>query len=436
MAQSVARVRPDRARGTRASRGSTRSPPTARATRTTRCRARSPPSATRRAPACNAFLRPGPTNTRPPGARTDPAPPATGRPSPRRPVAPGTFAPDEVPTLIRRDYVHQRQRQPLALQPRATADGLRARIIGIENAERSPTGLASACGSRCRSASPAPTGCRAGDSTGRPLQPASRSATACPLGELWRDRLVQFCNAAPAGTLVGLERAGLQLGPPRATSSGNGTCATTSTRRGRCSSGASPRDLLARPSPSAPHRDCRARSRRARRRYVFTQPYSRTPDPVNTPRGLNIADPLRRRRPSRTRSPTSRALASPLTPGCATTSGPSVAGSGISIHGGPHDLGNFNVISAPWGSPEQGYEDIVHGSSFIMAAQFTPASGARSAPGTFVTYSEGSENQGRSTPLERLHAAPSRRKRWHAAPVLRVRRPPPDALDEAPGRSG
>ena len=40
-------------------------------------------------------------------------------------VVDGIFGPAAIPRLFRRDYVAQRQRQPLALEPRAAADRLR-----------------------------------------------------------------------------------------------------------------------------------------------------------------------------------------------------------------------------------------------------------------------------------------------------------------------
>jgi hypothetical protein len=62
-------------------------------------------------------------------------------------------------------------------------------------------------------------------------------------------------------------------------------------------------------------------------------------------------------------------------------------GEKIPIHGGPGTLGVFNAINVLW-KPGQGYPDVPHGSSFIMAMQFT-AKGPQSR--AFVTYGE-SEN--------------------------------------------
>jgi acyl-homoserine-lactone acylase len=131
---------------------------------------------------------------------------------------------------------------------------------------------------------------------------------------------------------------------------------------------------------------------------------------VNTPRGLNTANPL-----------VGRALADAITdlkgagiPIDAGLRGQQYSirgGKKIWIHGGPHALGNFNVMTAPW-DPKTGYGDIEHGSSFIMAAQFTGGKCPVRA-GTFVTYSE-SENQSSRHASDFTRAFS--KKRWNPAP--------------------
>jgi acyl-homoserine-lactone acylase len=81
------------------------------------------------------------------------------------------------------------------------------------------------------------------------------------------------------------------------------------------------------------------------------------------------------------------------------------------VPGGPHALGNFNVITTPW-DPAKGYTDVVHGSSFIMAAQFTGKKCPVKA-GTFVTYGE-SENQSSPHAGDYTHAFA--KKKWNRAP--------------------
>jgi acyl-homoserine-lactone acylase len=92
-------------------------------------------------------------------------------------------------------------------------------------------------------------------------------------------------------------------------------------------------------------------------------------DPVNTPRGLNTNNPL-----------VGQALADAVTdlrsskvPLDAPLRGYQYEKRGeepIPVHGGPGPNGVFNVITAPF-VPGQGFPNVVHGSSFVMAAQFT-----------------------------------------------------------------
>jgi acyl-homoserine-lactone acylase len=146
---------------------------------------------------------------------------------------------------------------------------------------------------------------------------------------------------------------------------------------------------------------------------LWTTPYSNS-DPVNTPRGLNVANPL-----------VGIALADavtdlqganiPLDAGLRGNQFTVRGGEEISLPGGPDELGNFNVITAPW-TAGSGFGDIVHGSSFIMAAQFTGGKCPVDA-GTFVTYSQ-SEN------VRSPHAADYTKafadKRWNDAPFCRA----------------
>lgn len=64
------------------------------------------------------------------------------------------------------------------------------------------------------------------------------------------------------------------------------------------------------------------------------------------------------------------------------------------VHGGPGELGVFNAIAARWNGtagPDAGYSDVVHGSSFVMAAHFVdPArnDGCGVDADAIVTYSQ------------------------------------------------
>jgi acyl-homoserine-lactone acylase len=90
-------------------------------------------------------------------------------------------------------------------------------------------------------------------------------------------------------------------------------------------------------------------------------------------------------------------------------------GEDIPIHGGPGSVGVFNAINVSWDPEKDGYGDVEHGSSFMMAAQFVDGRCPVRA-GTFVTYSQ-SENQ------RSKHAADYTRafsqKRWNTVPFCR-----------------
>jgi acyl-homoserine-lactone acylase len=63
------------------------------------------------------------------------------------------------------------------------------------------------------------------------------------------------------------------------------------------------------------------------------------------------------------------------------------SGERIEIHGGPGGEGIFNVITAAWRGAE-GYPEVQHGSSFVMAAEMTPE-GPRSR--AILTYSQSTD---------------------------------------------
>jgi acyl-homoserine-lactone acylase len=146
---------------------------------------------------------------------------------------------------------------------------------------------------------------------------------------------------------------------------------------------------------------------------VFTTQFS-VADPVHTPSGLNTANPLVQRALADAVSDLDGAgipLDAPLRGHQYEVRG----GDPIPIHGGPGTLGDFNAINVRWDPDNDGYGDVEHGSSFIMAAQFVDGKCPVRA-GTFVTYSE-SENQ------RSKHAADYTRafskKHWNRVPFCR-----------------
>jgi acyl-homoserine-lactone acylase len=111
-------------------------------------------------------------------------------------------------------------------------------------------------------------------------------------------------------------------------------------------------------------------------------------DPVHTPNGLNTANPL-----------VEQSLADAVTdlrdagiPLDAPLRGWQYERRGserIPIHGGPGTLGVFNAINVGWtgSGSNPGYTNVPHGSSFVMAAQFTDGDCPVDAR-TILTYSQ------------------------------------------------
>ena len=325
---------------TRASPGSTRSRPTARATPTTRCRARSRTSPTSSRPTATSLaarLR----DARPAGARRLALRVRLGARATSA-VAPGTFPPDEVPTLIRPRLRPQRQRQPLADQPRGAADRLRpdhrdrgrradhcGRGSGLIQVEDRLAGTDGLPGNRFNRKLLA-----AGRARQPPVRWASSGAT----------RVRQLCESAPGGDAARLERARwtwaapaeplAELEPPR----------RPRLERGDPLPPLRVADLLDNFTaiPTGPAGRDAARARRS----IFTTPYSNADPSTRRAASTSATRSSARRWP--TPSPTSRAPASRSTRRCAASSTSSAAASTIPIHGGPGGLGVFNAINVPW----------------------------------------------------------------------------------------
>jgi acyl-homoserine-lactone acylase len=315
-------------------------------------------------------------------------------------VAPGTFPPGDVPTLFRDDYVHNGNDSHWLTNPEAPMTGF-DRIIGIENAERTYRTRIGLIQVEQRLAG---TDGLPGDRFDRESLEQIALGNRQYLGELWRDELVTLCDAAPGGTLLG------SSGPVDV----SGACDVLrgwNLRDNLDSSGAIlfrrfaanllgnfttiPTGLQGGTTPGS--------------ETLFTTPYSNS-DPVHTPSGLNIANPLVSGALADAVSDlegAGLALDSPLE-GVQTEER---GGEVISIHGGPGGLGVFNAISAVW-DPGAGYDDVVHGSSFIMAAQFTDGRCGVEAD-TFVTYGQ-SENQASKHANDYTKAFS--KKKWLSAP--------------------
>jgi len=315
---------------------------------------------------------------------------------------PGTFPPDEVPTLIRRDDVTNGNDSHGLSNPEEPLTGF-DRIIGIEEAERTfrtRLGLIQVQ-ERLAGADGLP-----GNRFNRTLLQKVALENRQYAGELWRDPLVSMCESAPGGFLMG------SSGPVDV----SGACeplAKWDVHDNLDSNGA----ILFRRFASQVFNDFRTLPTGLQggttpgMETVFTRQFS-VADPVHTPSGLNTGNPVVQRALADAVSDLEKAgipLDAPLRGHQYEVRG----GKTVPIHGGPGDpLGVFNAINVSWDPEHDGYGDVEHGSSFIMAAQFVDGKCPVRA-GTFVTYSQ-SENQ------RSKHAADYTRafskKRWNRVP--------------------
>lgn len=116
---------------------------------------------------------------------------------------------------------------------------------------------------------------------------------------------------------------------------------------------------------------------------VYTTPFD-VNDPVNTPRGLNTDSPTVRSGLADAVDEL-RDLGIPLDARLREYQYEPRGEERIPIHGGPGGLGVFNAISAPFEGSE-GFPDIVHGSSFVMAAHMDGSRCPESR--SILTYSQ------------------------------------------------
>ena len=316
-------------------------------------------------------------------------------------AAPGTFPPDEVPTLIRADYVHNGNDSHWLTNPEEPLTGF-DRIIGIENAERT---LRTRLGLVLVEDRLAGRDGLAGNKFNRELLQQVTLNNRQYAGELWRDELVSLCEMAPGGFLLGSN------GPVEV----GGACDALKgwdLRDELASKGA----ILFRRFASQILNDFRSLptglqgSTAPGSQTIFTTQYSNS-DPVHTPSGLNTANPL-----------IQRALADAV----ADLNSAGIAfdaplgqhqyeirkGKKIPIHGGPGSVGVFNAINVAWDPEKDGYGNVPHGSSFVMVAQFVNGKCPVDA-GTFVTYNQ-TENQRSKHAADYTQAFSQ--KRWNREP--------------------
>ena len=316
-------------------------------------------------------------------------------------ATPGTFPPDEVPTLIRPDYVTNGNDSHWLSNPEEPLTGF-DRIIGIENAERT---LRTRLGLVQVEERLAGEDGLPGNRFNRKLLQQVAVGNRQYAGELWRDSLVSMCESAPGGFLMG------SSGPVDV----GGACEPLKAwdlHDDLDSNGA----ILFRRFVSQVFNDFTSLPTGLQgattpgMETVFTTQFS-VDDPVHTPSGLNTANPLVQAALADAVSDLEGAgipLDAPLRGHQYEHRG----GEDIPIHGGPGTVGVFNAINVSWDPEKDGYGDVEHGSSFMMAAQFVDGRCPVRA-GTFVTYSQ-TENQ------RSRHAADYTRaysqKRWNKVP--------------------
>ena len=313
-------------------------------------------------------------------------------------VVEGVIGPERIPRLFRDDYVHNGNDSHWLSNPEEPLTGY-DRIIGDEKTERS---LRTRAGLVMAEERIAGTDGLAGQgfSLGQLQKVALGNRQFA--GELWRDELVELCESSP--TQVGSSG-------PVDVSAACPVLAAWDVRDDLDSHGAIlfrrfVENLLSNFQflPTGVSSGMYTGSQ-----VIWDQGFSAA-DPVNTPSGLNTANPL-----------VGRALADAVTdlqgagiPLDAPLRGHQYetrGGRQIPIHGGPGTLGVFNAINVGW-DPDAGYPNVGHGTSFIAAMSFR-SQGCPVRSRTFVTYGQ-TEDQ--TSPHADDYTRAFSRKRWNEVP--------------------
>jgi acyl-homoserine-lactone acylase len=281
-------------------------------------------------------------------------------------AAPGIFDDTDEPSLFRDDYVTNSNDSYWLSNPEEPLEGF-DRIIGDERTARM---LRTRLGLRLvQQRLDGTDGLSGTGFTADQLQTVAFNNRVYS-GELWQDGVVQLCENAPDGKLMSSPAPNTdkpeQSRPPQEVDvseacpilaawdrhddlDSNGAVLF---RRFATRAAASIRGVFADPT-------------------VFTMPFN-PEDPVNTPSGLNVANPK-----------VQQALADAVLelrnagiPLDAPLRGWQYEKRGeerIPIHGGPHGTGVFNVITAPFVSSgsEKGFPNVIHGSSYVGVTSFT-----------------------------------------------------------------
>jgi acyl-homoserine-lactone acylase len=291
-------------------------------------------------------------------------------------VAPGIFGPSHLPSLTRDDYVTNSNDSYWLSNPAQPLEGF-ARIIGDERTARTlRTRLGLKIVQQRLNGTDGLTGTRF---TRAQLQAAVFNDRQFA-GELWRDQLVQMCQSAPLGMLLGSSG-------PVDVSAACPVLANWDLHDNLDSNGAIlfrrfATRALANPGGlpvSLPIGDL----------LVYSTPFN-PDDPVNTPAGLQILSPKVQTALADAVSDL-RGAGIPLDAPLRGYQYEKRGSKKIPIHGGPGDPnGDFNAINVNWvgSGPEPGYPNVPHGSSFVMVTSFT---GGCPDDRSILTYSQ-SEN--------------------------------------------
>lgn len=292
--------------------------------------------------------------------------------------APGILGPSNLPSLKRDDYVTNSNDSYWLSNPGEPIEGY-DRIIGDERAARSLRTRSGLVMMREQLAN--------GGTISLPELQALTFSNRVHAGELLRDDLVRMCRQSPF-TISG--------SGPVDVSAACDVLANWDLKDDLDSAGAilfrrfAQRALAASGGP-----------------YVV--PFDAN-DPVSTPRGLNTAHPQVRQALGDAVNDL-RNAGIPLGAGLRGYQYELRGTEKVPIHGGPHGNGVFNVITAGWRPPE-GFPDVSHGSSFVMAVQFSDGP-CSVEPRTIMTYSQSSNPASPySADQTRLYAG----KQWVSPP--------------------
>lgn len=317
-------------------------------------------------------------------------------------VVDGIFGPSAIPRLFRDDYVTNGNDSHWLTNPEQPLEGY-DRIIGDERTMRS---LRTRLGIRLVQERLAGTdGLRGKKFTLRQLAKVAINNRNLS-GELWRDEVVDLCETTPV--LLGASGA---VDPGEACE----VLKNWDLRNNLNSKGAVLwqrfTERLIASFPALPTGTSAADS--LLDETLFDVPFS-VGDPVNTPRGLNTANPF-----------VGLALGSaiadlrkagiPLDATLRQVQSDVRGRKKIPIHGGHGEAGVFNVISSVWNG-NKGYDDIPHGTSFIAAMSFRKK-GCPVRTLSFVTYSQ-SENP--KSPHAADYTRAFSKKKWNDVPFCRA----------------